>query len=117
MSVLVLAEYADEPIDVKRTLELVLVHDLVEIHAGDTPRTPHAGNGSAISGPTATPTEGTGEPTLDYDGTQRCACALHFFRRKPSRWPCARWAREALNAEMRGEITAAQGAGAGQGHA
>jgi putative hydrolases of HD superfamily len=34
--VLVLAEYADEPVDVGRTLELVLVHDLVEIHAGDT---------------------------------------------------------------------------------
>lgn len=37
MSVLVLAEYADEPIDIRRTLELVLLHDLVEIHAGDTP--------------------------------------------------------------------------------
>jgi putative hydrolases of HD superfamily len=37
MSVAVLAEYADEPIDVGRTLELVLLHDLVEIHAGDTP--------------------------------------------------------------------------------
>jgi putative hydrolase of HD superfamily len=33
----VLAEYADEPIDIKRTLELVLLHDLVEIYAGDTP--------------------------------------------------------------------------------
>jgi putative hydrolase of HD superfamily len=37
MSVMVLAEYADESIDVRRTLELVLLHDLVEIHAGDTP--------------------------------------------------------------------------------
>jgi putative hydrolase of HD superfamily len=37
MLVVVLAEYADEPIDIKRTLELVLLHDLVEIYAGDTP--------------------------------------------------------------------------------
>ncbi|WP_431784553.1 HD domain-containing protein [Streptomyces chumphonensis] len=36
MMVLVLAEYANEPIDVQRTLKLVLVHDLVEIYAGDT---------------------------------------------------------------------------------
>ncbi|MGA4845754.1 HD domain-containing protein [Streptomyces sp. G5(2025)] len=33
---LVLAEYADEPVDVSKTLALVLVHDLVEIYAGDT---------------------------------------------------------------------------------
>lgn len=33
----VLAEYADEPIDVGHTIRLVVVHDLVEIHAGDTP--------------------------------------------------------------------------------
>lgn len=37
MMVTVLAEHADDPIDVGRTLELVLLHDLVEIHAGDTP--------------------------------------------------------------------------------
>ncbi|MEV6958353.1 HD domain-containing protein [Streptomyces sp. NPDC051207] len=36
MMVLVLAEYAAEPIDIERTLKLVLVHDLVEIYAGDT---------------------------------------------------------------------------------
>ncbi|MBT2208771.1 HD family hydrolase [Actinomadura sp. NEAU-AAG7] len=36
LMVTVLAEYADEPIDVARTLRLVLVHDLVEIYAGDT---------------------------------------------------------------------------------
>lgn len=36
LMVLVLAEYANEPIDVERTLKLVLVHDLVEIYAGDT---------------------------------------------------------------------------------
>ncbi|MFJ5292916.1 MULTISPECIES: HD family hydrolase [unclassified Streptomyces] len=36
LMVLVLAEYANEPINVERTLKLVLVHDLVEIYAGDT---------------------------------------------------------------------------------
>jgi putative hydrolase of HD superfamily len=35
MFVLVLAEHAGEPIDVLRTLQLVLVHDIVEIDAGD----------------------------------------------------------------------------------
>ncbi|MDI5965005.1 HD domain-containing protein [Streptantibioticus silvisoli] len=33
---LVLAEYADEPVDVGRVMSLVVVHDLVEIYAGDT---------------------------------------------------------------------------------
>ncbi|MFI1966385.1 HD family hydrolase [Streptomyces pathocidini] len=33
---LVLAEYADEPVDVGKVLALVLVHDLIEIYAGDT---------------------------------------------------------------------------------
>lgn len=37
LMVLVLAEYADEPIDVGHTIRLVIVHDLVEIYAGDTP--------------------------------------------------------------------------------
>ncbi|MFD5559439.1 HD domain-containing protein [Kitasatospora griseola] len=37
MMVGVLAEYADEPIDVGHTVQLVLLHDLVEIYAGDTP--------------------------------------------------------------------------------
>ncbi|MQA87584.1 MAG: HD domain-containing protein [Streptosporangiales bacterium] len=37
MMVVILAEYSDEPIDVGHTVELVLVHDLVEIYAGDTP--------------------------------------------------------------------------------
>lgn len=32
-----LAEYSDEPIDVGHTVALVLVHDLIEIYAGDTP--------------------------------------------------------------------------------
>ncbi|MBA0051251.1 HD domain-containing protein [Streptomyces sp. AJS327] len=36
LMVLVLAEYANEPIDVGRTVQLVLLHDLVEIYAGDT---------------------------------------------------------------------------------
>jgi len=35
--VVLLAAYSDEPIDVGHTVELVLVHDLVEIYAGDTP--------------------------------------------------------------------------------
>ncbi|MFC3896731.1 HD family hydrolase [Lentzea rhizosphaerae] len=37
LMVLVLAEHADEPIDVGHTIKLVVVHDLVEIYAGDTP--------------------------------------------------------------------------------
>jgi putative hydrolase of HD superfamily len=37
LMVVLLAEHSDEPIDVGRTVELVLVHDLVEIYAGDTP--------------------------------------------------------------------------------
>ncbi|MEW2623669.1 HD domain-containing protein [Streptomyces sp. NPDC048106] len=37
LMVVVLAEYSDEPIDVGHTVELVLLHDLVEIYAGDTP--------------------------------------------------------------------------------
>jgi putative hydrolase of HD superfamily len=32
----ILAEYADDPIDVGHTVQLVLIHDLVEIYAGDT---------------------------------------------------------------------------------
>lgn len=36
LMVLLLAEYADEPVDIARTLSLVLVHDLVEIYAGDS---------------------------------------------------------------------------------
>jgi putative hydrolase of HD superfamily len=32
----ILAGYGDEPVDVGRTVQLVLVHDLVEIYAGDT---------------------------------------------------------------------------------
>lgn len=37
MMAAVLAEYSDEPIDVGHTIQLVSVHDLVEIYAGDTP--------------------------------------------------------------------------------
>ena len=36
MMVLVLVEHADEPVDQLHTLKLVLVHDIVEIDAGDT---------------------------------------------------------------------------------
>lgn len=37
LMVALLAEYADEPIDVGHTVTLVVVHDLVEIYAGDSP--------------------------------------------------------------------------------
>ena len=37
LMVVILAEHADEQIDVGHTVQLVVVHDLVEIHAGDTP--------------------------------------------------------------------------------
>ncbi|MFN3982448.1 MAG: HD domain-containing protein, partial [Caldilinea sp.] len=33
---IVLAEYANEPVDLLHTLKLLLVHDIVEIDAGDT---------------------------------------------------------------------------------
>jgi len=33
---IVLAEYADEPVDLMRVLRMLLIHDLVEIDAGDT---------------------------------------------------------------------------------
>lgn len=36
LMVCVLSEYSDQPIDVGRTVQLVIIHDLVEIHAGDT---------------------------------------------------------------------------------
>jgi len=36
MAVITLAEYADEPIDTMRVLKMLLVHDIVEIDAGDT---------------------------------------------------------------------------------
>lgn len=37
LMVVLLAEYADEPIDVGHAVRLVVVHDLVEIYAGDSP--------------------------------------------------------------------------------
>jgi putative hydrolase of HD superfamily len=36
LAVMILAEYAEPGLDVLRTLEMVLIHDLVEIDAGDT---------------------------------------------------------------------------------
>lgn len=36
MLALILAEYSDEPIDLMRVISLVLIHDIVEIDAGDT---------------------------------------------------------------------------------
>ena len=40
----VLAEYSNEPIDVLKTMKMVLVHDIVEIDAGDTYCYDPAGN-------------------------------------------------------------------------
>ncbi|MFD7292275.1 HD family hydrolase [Streptomyces sp. NPDC059897] len=37
LMVVVLAEHSDRPINVGHTVQLVLLHDLVEIYAGDTP--------------------------------------------------------------------------------
>lgn len=34
--VIILAEYANEPVDLKTVMETVLIHDIVEIDAGDT---------------------------------------------------------------------------------
>lgn len=36
MMVLLLKEYANEPIDTMRTMAMVLIHDIIEIDAGDT---------------------------------------------------------------------------------
>lgn len=40
----ILAEYSNEPIDVLKTIKMVLVHDIVEIDAGDTYCYDDAGN-------------------------------------------------------------------------
>jgi putative hydrolase of HD superfamily len=37
LMVMLLAEYANEPIDVGHAMRLVVIHDLVEIYAGDSP--------------------------------------------------------------------------------
>src|SRR5688572_33339231 len=36
MMAMLLAEYSNEPVDVSRVVKMVLVHDIVEIDAGDT---------------------------------------------------------------------------------
>lgn len=36
LAAMILAEYANEPIDVPRTIKMLLVHDIIEIDAGDT---------------------------------------------------------------------------------
>lgn len=41
---MLLAEYADEPVDVAQVIRMVLIHDLVEIDAGDTFCYDEAGN-------------------------------------------------------------------------
>ena len=37
LMVLLLAEYADEPIDAGHAIKLVIIHDMIEIYAGDSP--------------------------------------------------------------------------------
>lgn len=44
MMVLIMSEYANEEIDVLHTMSMVLVHDLIEIDAGDTYAYDSAGN-------------------------------------------------------------------------
>ena len=44
MLAIVLQEYANEPVDLKTVLETVLIHDIVEIDAGDTYAYDDAGN-------------------------------------------------------------------------
>jgi 5'-deoxynucleotidase YfbR-like HD superfamily hydrolase len=44
LMVLLLSEYAVDPIDVRRTLELVIIHDLIEVYAGDSPVFDDAGS-------------------------------------------------------------------------
>ena len=44
MLALVLSEYANEPVDLQRVLATVLIHDVVEIDAGDTYAYDDAGN-------------------------------------------------------------------------
>jgi putative hydrolase of HD superfamily len=44
LSAMALEEYAAEPVDLRRVLEMVVVHDLVEIDAGDTFAYDVAGN-------------------------------------------------------------------------
>lgn len=53
LMVMVLAEYAAEPVDVERTLKLVLIHDLVEIYAGDTNLFDDAGKSDQFARETA----------------------------------------------------------------
>lgn len=44
MMVMLLSEYANEPINVEHTMKLVLLHDVIEIDAGDTYAYDEAGN-------------------------------------------------------------------------
>lgn len=44
MMVMLLAEYSNEKIDVLHTMKMVLIHDLIEIYAGDTYCYDNAGN-------------------------------------------------------------------------
>ena len=44
MMVMLLSEYANEPINVEHTMKLVLLHDVIEIDAGDTYAYDEVGN-------------------------------------------------------------------------
>ncbi|MGN0375258.1 MAG: HD domain-containing protein [Butyrivibrio sp.] len=44
MMVMLMGEYSNEPIDVLHTMSMALVHDLIEIYAGDTYAYDEAGN-------------------------------------------------------------------------
>lgn len=44
MMVMLMSEYSNEPIDVLHTMKMVLIHDLIEIDAGDTYAYDAAGN-------------------------------------------------------------------------
>ena len=46
----ILAEYSNEPIDVLKTMKMVLLHDAIEIDAGDTYAYDAAGNQTKKSG-------------------------------------------------------------------
>ena len=47
---LLLSEYSNEPIDVLKTISMLLIHDLVEIDAGDTFAYDEEGKKTQISG-------------------------------------------------------------------
>lgn len=47
MYALILADYAASPIDITRVMKMLLIHDIVEVDAGDTPLHSNAGSAQA----------------------------------------------------------------------